>query len=138
MKKLVVLSAFVFALTGCASIFSGQSQNVTLSSPDTDVTVKIYNRDGMQVASGVAPNTFNLKRGAGFFRSEEYKLVVSKPGYEDQTITTLSRLNGFYLANIIFGGVVGMLVIDPATGAMWEFDNITIPKLTPIKLEVNQ
>ena len=30
-----------------------------------------------------------------------------------------SQLNKLYLANLIQGGVVGMLIVDPLTGAMW-------------------
>lgn len=30
------------------------------------------------------------------------------------------KLNGWYFGNIIFGGAIGMLVVDPATGAMWK------------------
>ncbi len=28
-------------------------------------------------------------------------------------------MNGWYIANIIFGGLIGLLIIDPATGAMY-------------------
>ena len=32
-----------------------------------------------------------------------------------------TRMNGWYLGNIIFGGLIGALIVDPATGAMWTF-----------------
>lgn len=28
-------------------------------------------------------------------------------------------MNGWYIANIVFGGLVGFLIVDPATGAMY-------------------
>ena len=28
-------------------------------------------------------------------------------------------INGWYFGNIIFGGLIGMLAVDPATGAMY-------------------
>jgi hypothetical protein len=30
-----------------------------------------------------------------------------------------SRINGWYVGNIVFGGLIGWLIVDPLTGAMW-------------------
>ena len=38
-----------------------------------------------------------------------------------------SSLSGWYFGNIIFGGLIGMLIVDPVTGAMYN--------LTPAKIE---
>jgi len=36
------------------------------------------------------------------------------------------------LGNIIFGGLVGMIVVDPLTGAMWDLEPADIEQpLTP-------
>ncbi len=29
-------------------------------------------------------------------------------------------MNGWYAGNIVFGGLIGILIVDPATGAMWD------------------
>ena len=34
-----------------------------------------------------------------------------------------ATLDGWYIGNIIFGGLLGILIIDPATGAMWRLDD---------------
>lgn len=28
-------------------------------------------------------------------------------------------MNGWYIGNLLFGGIIGLLIVDPATGAMW-------------------
>lgn len=33
----------------------------------------------------------------------------------------VSTVNGWYIGNILFGGVIGLLAVDPATGAMYSF-----------------
>ena len=33
-----------------------------------------------------------------------------------------SRINGWYVGNIVFGGFIGWLIVDPLTGAMWTLD----------------
>jgi hypothetical protein len=33
-----------------------------------------------------------------------------------------SRINGWYVGNIVFGGLIGWLIVDPLTGAMWALD----------------
>jgi len=41
-------------------------------------------------------------------------------------------LNGWYFGNIIFGGLIGLLIVDPATGAMYRLDvNYIDEPLTP-------
>jgi hypothetical protein len=39
-------------------------------------------------------------------------------------VTVDTRLNGWYIGgNLVFGGLVGWLIVDPLTGAMWTIDN---------------
>jgi hypothetical protein len=39
-------------------------------------------------------------------------------------------LNGWYLGNLLFGGLVGLLVVDPATGAMFRLPEDATVNLT--------
>jgi len=32
-------------------------------------------------------------------------------------------VNGWYFGNILLGGLIGMLIVDPATGAMYRLDS---------------
>ncbi|WP_321436341.1 hypothetical protein [uncultured Bacteroides sp.] len=53
-------------------------------------------------------------------------------GYETKSIPVKCNLNGWYFGNLIFGGLIGILIVDPATGAMYrlerEFVNETLEK----------
>ena len=77
-----------------------------------------------------------LPSNAGFFTRSCYTFTFKKDGYPDVVKTRDAYLNGWYLGNIIFGGLPGLLIVDPATGAMYRLDENPIevhyePSLTP-------
>lgn len=43
-------------------------------------------------------------------------------GHEKRIYPVAISLDGWYFGNILLGGFLGMVIIDPATGAMWELD----------------
>lgn len=122
MQRLCTLGLVALALSGCASIISGSTQDVVIhSTPGANYVVT--NSYGNQVAGGTvggdASAQMNLIRAAGYFSPHSYKVKLSKPGYHPATVDIDSGLNGWYFANIVFGGVVGMVIVDPLTGAMY-------------------
>jgi hypothetical protein len=43
-------------------------------------------------------------------------------------------MSGWYIGNILFGGLIGMLVVDPQTGAMYRLEPKSLDAtLTPLK-----
>ena len=93
-------------LSGCATIFTGNTQAVSIQSEPSGATVQV---DGIQM--GTTPCQVVLSRGSS------QSLQVSKAGYETKTVVLGSKFNGWFLANLIFGGIIGMIV-DIATGAI--------------------
>ena len=75
-----------------------------------------------------------LKAGSGFFGKARYQVTYTKNGYETKTVPVEFKLDGWYFGNILLGGLIGMLIIDPATGAMYkletEFLNETLVQST--------
>ncbi len=69
--------------------------------------------------SGPTPAAVILKSGSAFFSREIYKLTFTSPGYTPQTRTLDTDVNGWYFGNLFIGGFLGLLIIDPATGAMY-------------------
>ena len=130
-------SAIILAaasLCGCATIIEGGSQPVTFTSTPDAASISIVNKAGLKIHSGMTPATVPLKRGTGYFRSEQYKVVIEKPGFEPQTIYLSASVNGWYIGNIIFGGLIGLLVVDPLTGAMYSFPSDTMDStLVPLE-----
>lgn len=107
------------AATGCASIISDSAYPVAITSIPDQADFVVTNQKGDKVHSGKTPSTVTLKSGAGYFDGEKYSINLSKDGYKDQVTTVDTYLNGWYFGNFAFGGLLGMLVIDPLTGAMW-------------------
>lgn len=117
----------LFALTiliSCATIM-GQSGPETLnirSTPD-QASVVITDENDTKIFEGKTPTALPVEKKRGYFRGKKYTVKISKSGYAEQTVTVDTRLNGWYIGgNLIFGGLLGYLIVDPATGAMWTLD----------------
>ncbi|WP_313584685.1 hypothetical protein [Acinetobacter variabilis] len=121
MKKLITASLIATSLTmtGCASIISGSTQTLTFKSVPEQASISIANKSGEKVHTGVTPATVTLKRGNGFFKPAAYDVTFKKEGFQTKTVQVTGTVNGWYIANIIFGGLIGLLIVDPATGAMY-------------------
>lgn len=119
MNKTFTVGAVALLLSGCASIFQGATQPITISSMPESANVTVVNRAGQKIHTGVTPVTLTLHRGAGYFRPEIYRITMQKEGYASREIVISGTVNGWYFGNILFGGLIGMIAVDPATGAMY-------------------
>lgn len=131
-KEVAVLSS-AFYLCSCASIVSGGPKALPIMSQPDEANCEIIDvRTGNTILKTKTPYTATLERSAGFFQSAKYKVKLTKEGYLPQEHQVDSSINGWYFGNIVFGGLLGILIIDPATGAMWKIydDNINA-KLYP-------
>lgn len=122
-KKLVrrcCLFVVTLALLGCASIVSKSQYPVTFDSNPAGANLKIVNRAGRTIYEGSSPATLTLEAASGFFKGELYQVTVStNSGLGTSTLTP--TLDTWYIAgNIVVGGLIGWLIVDPATGAMYK------------------
>ena len=131
MKKIFAASAMVLALSGCASIFNGKTQTVVLTSAPGGATATVTNRAGERIHTGITPVTLTLNRGAGYFKSEAFTVTLTKEGFEPRQVSIASSVSGWYFGNILFGGLIGMLAVDPVTGAMYSFPETVSGALEP-------
>ena len=119
-------------MTGCASIVSKSSWPITINSSPSEAKISIKDKKGIEIYTGNTPATLKLKSGAGFFSKARYQVTFEKVGYDKKVVPVEFKLNGWYFGNIIFGGPIGLLIVDPATGAMFkletEFLNETLSK----------
>ena len=120
----------VFILTGCASIVGKNMYPVTINSHPDESTIVIKDENGKQMYKGKTPTTITLSSGEAYFHAKRYSITFSKPGYEDQTTEIKAGLSGWYFGNILFGGLIGLLIVDPLTGNMWK-----LPTETTITLQ---
>jgi len=125
---LVVLAAMS---TACSSIISDTDYPVALNSSPDGATFRVTNRAGQDVHSGLTPATVTLRSSAGYFRGESYTIHLSKAGYSERVHTLSSSIDGWYWGNILLGGIIGMLIVDPATGAMYNLPTRVDVSLDP-------
>mgnify|MGYP000966331044 FL=1 len=134
LKMTAIMMASVFLFSSCASIVSKSTYPLSINSSPSNAKVSITDKKGKEIYLGNTPATVKLKAGAGFFSKAEYQVKFSSPGYDDKIVPITFKLDGWYFGNLLLGGVLGMLIIDPATGAMWkietEFLNETLSKST--------
>ena len=103
--KSILLSS-VLLFSSCATIISGSRQNVEIASEPSSAKVYIN-----EIEIGNTPVQKNLKR------NQDYNLVLKLDGYETYETILEKKFNAWYIGNIAFGGLIG-IIIDPITGAM--------------------
>ena len=120
-KCTVALCALL--LTSCASILSKSTYPVTFDTNPSGAHLVIRDKNGGAMFDGNAPTTITLPASAGFFSGARYTVEATMPGYAAATGTLEAGLDGWYIGNILFGGLIGILIVDPATGAMFKLDD---------------
>ena len=118
LPMIVALSAVV---SGCATIIGDSTQLIPISSSPSQAKISITDETGNNIFEGTTPTTVTLIKSDGsYFGGKEYVVTISKEGYSDQLIAINSKVNGWYIGgNILFGGLIGWLIVDPLNGNMY-------------------
>ena len=124
----IILSLLL--LSGCSTIVSDSKYSVAINSTPSEANFILKNREGLTIHSGQTPTSITLDASAGFFKGETYTLILNKQGYVEKTIEINSSIDGWYFGNLLFGGVIGFLIIDPVTGAMFKLPKESNTSLT--------
>jgi|SRR5690606_33906794 hypothetical protein len=111
-----------FLTSGCATIFGRSSYPVSINTNPAGAQISITDKKGTEVFKGISPATVKLKSSAGYFKKAEYQVKLNAPGHLEQVVPINYKLNGWYFGNILLGGLIGMLIVDPASGAMYKLD----------------
>lgn len=114
MKRLsVILGAL--ALTACASIMHGTSQDVGISSSPTGAKVMVDNLQGA-----------NTPYVAKLSRKDNHIVKITMDGYAPAELTLTKSVSGWVWGNVVFGGLIG-LAVDAISGGLYN--------LTPDQLQ---
>lgn len=108
-------------LISCATIVgkSGPEDFRVNSTPD-QARVLITDELGAKIFEGTTPTMLKLEKKKGYFSGKKYQVTLSKEGFKDHSVVVDTQVGGWYLAgNLVLGGLIGWLIVDPATGAMW-------------------
>lgn len=126
LAAVLFLCACTAISTGCASIVSKTYYPVTVMSDPDGATVTIRNKNGDDVRKITAPATVMLSARGGYLSPAHYILLYEYEGYFPATKSLPAVMDNWYFGNIVFGGTIGILIVDPVTGAMWKLDDTVI------------
>ena len=116
MKSLTYLS-LILLLSACGTIIHGTTQQIGFTSSPSKAVVSINGQE-----SGTTPLILDLER------KNNHIISIELDGYEEYETTLTRKVSGWVWGNIVFGGLIG-LVVDASTGGMYE--------LTPEQLEAD-
>ena len=122
----------IFFLSSCASIVSTEIYPFGISSIPKNADVIVKDQFGDVIFQGNTPTLVQLKTSRGYFKKAFYEVIISMEGYETKILPIEFNLDGWYFGNFLFGGIIGFLIIDPATGAMYK------PKKAFINVKLSQ
>lgn len=125
MKKIIIsltCFAFILTLSNCATIVSKSIYPLSINSSPSEAKIVVTDKSGKEVYVGQTPAVVDLKAGSGYFGKAQYYVKFEKSGYDSKTVPVNFKLDGWYFGNLLFGGFIGLLVVDPLTGAMYKID----------------
>ena len=125
------------ALGGCATIVHGGPRAVSVASDPPGAKVSIYDRDNALVQTNTTPFVAQLPIKYSYFKSQTYRMVFELPGHAPAEVDLDSSVSGWYFGNLLFGGLIGMLIVDPLTGAMFNLAPEKIQqRLSPVQAQL--
>ena len=110
------LLALLVCSSGCATIVTGGGQDQSVRVASTPKGADVYVDDQLV---GQTPMSLRLTR------KDDHFVRVQKAGYTSYEKTVKSRFNGWMFGNILFGGIIGV-VVDAVSG--------TNPALSPTNI----
>lgn len=117
---LALLLVVFVTLGGCASIVSRKDYPVSIDSAPSGVSFYVTDSTGARVHSGTTPTSVTLRTKGGYFKSQAYTIHLERPGMPTKEYAIRSGIDGWYWGNLLLGGLIGMLIVDPLTGAMFK------------------
>jgi hypothetical protein len=116
------LTGALALLTGCATIVGDDRASLPIKSTPSDAQILIIDETGQTAYRGRTPDQVSLSKSNGhYWGGKQFTVAISKRGYLTQRIQVDTRPNALYLGgNLIFGGIIGWLVVDPISGKMYD------------------
>jgi len=124
---LALFTPFSLLLSSCATIVSSQQKPTKIDSSPSKMAYVVTDEKGGVISQGITPSDVTLNRSSGYFKPGKYTIEIKKGGKVVSKEIVTASLNGWYFGNILVGGVIGMLVVDPLSGAMYRMpESITV------------
>jgi hypothetical protein len=126
LRSLVAVALVGTALSGCASIIKGQSQEIAITTPPaTGASCTLTSPRGQWTVT--TPAAVTVKRS-----KKDVQIHCTKDGYQDASATIPSDFELWALGNLLAGGVIGVGV-DASTGAINKYPSTFEVPMSPSK-----
>ena len=130
-RALLAVTAIGFLLTGCASVFEGTSQEITIVTNPPGATCALE-REGLPIQTIVSTP------GTALVRKSKYDITVkcNKPGFEEAQYLNNSGTSAYIAGNIAADLILTLgvsSIVDSASGADNKYDSIVNLSLVPIQ-----
>jgi uncharacterized protein YceK len=113
-------------LSGCATIFEGTSQSVSISTDPAGADCTV-DRHGSRVGQvNPTPGSIHIDKS-----KDDLSVLCKLPGYQSATMTESPKFQGTTFGNIVAGGLVGV-VVDAASGANFAYPDAVRVTLAPV------
>ncbi len=109
--------------SNCATVFNRTTQPVRVASNPSGMTYKVTDKDGVVVGNGTTPGEIRLDTSPSYFVPAAYTFTFSRNGKVVGSQMLTARVSGWYAGNILIGGLIGLVIVDPLTGAMYTLPN---------------
>jgi|SRR5690554_5426773 len=106
--KLTIIMVLMLVFTqACGTIMQGTTQQIGINSNPSKASVTINGQN-----KGATPMIVDLKR------KDSHMIRIELDGYEPYETTLTRKVSGWVWGNIVFGGLIG-LVVDASAGGMY-------------------
>ena len=129
MKAYVGLGATLIALCGCAAIFEGTSQEITINTNPPGANCSL-DRKGVSIGRvNPTPGAVTIKK-----TKDDLTIVCTKDGYQQATVLNHSDAAGATVADVIGGLLLGPIAwgVDSASGADNKYDGTVNLSMVPV------
>ena len=124
-KLCVSLVVLQLACGGCATLTKGTTQTVTVNT-DPSGAICTLSRDGKQIAVvNPTPGSIPVEKA-----SAALSVICKKSSYQDSAGVLASEFQAMTFGNILFGGLIGV-VVDAASGAMNKYPEMVTITMIP-------
>jgi hypothetical protein len=128
--SIVALLALCTAVSGCATVFDGTSQEITVNTNPSGATCVFYRQDLAIGTIAATPGVLNIKK-----RKYDVTIKCNKPGYAEATYLnhsgTTNLIAGNIAADVILTAGLSSIV-DSADGADNKYDPVVNISMTPV------
>lgn len=119
---LLCLSVVIIFTYSCANQVSKHNYPIFHGTHLSEANITILNKNGLEVFRGNTPASIPFKASSGFYANSRYQVTFEKEGFGARSIPVEYKVDGWKLGNQSFSGLVGLLIIDSATGGMYKLD----------------